>query len=700
MSAEVAACLPLTCAGLESGRRKDAMRFLFRAWGLVLATACIGVACGNPPTPAGQGLGAADAGGGVDGALGDGGTGAGDSAAVDAGQDATADTAASDSGADAAADTGANVDGKTDATVTDATVTDSTVTDAADAKGDAGDTKTDAADTQSDATDAGKDGGGPGGSCVGNCGSSAGGCFCDSLCKGAGDCCADFDAVCGCSKDSDCQKGPVDKCEMATCEEGLCEVAAKACDDDNPCMVNSCDPATGNCKAANLADGKGCDPGVNCKAGVCAKGVCKGTASLADGDDCSDGDECTVDDACKTGACVPGPPDDCDDDDSCTNDVCDKVNGCDNLPVSGTPPCDDDEACTTGDKCDQGTCTGTEKPDGASCNDGDACTEKDECNSGFCSGGDAPDGTVCDDGDLCTTKDVCDAGYCDGTATVCNDGNACTFDDCDDKNGKCAAEAKSDGSTCDDGNPCTEDEACKVGACKAPVGAGACDDGNACTTDSCSAVGGKADCKHAAIGDGGACDDGDLCTDSDVCKTGKCAGTAGKCTSLHSDALDCGKAVGWLFNPASAVGKPGWSIDGTPSLPVAKSGACSLNFNNGKSYEGTGKVTGTATSAAAIVLPAGAKVHLGFWNYHDVEGSNSYDKRHVLVSADGFATTPVKLQLDNATKPKQWTYVTVVLDALAGNSVLVRFEFDSVDGLNNTGTGWFVDDLVVNKSAP
>ena len=163
--------------------------------------------------------------------------------------------------------------------------------------------------------------------------------------------------------------------------------------------------------------------------------------------------------------------------------------------------------------------------------------------------------------------------------------------------------------------------------------------------------------------------------------------------------MDCGKPAAWVFAPATVAGKVGWNIDGTPTPPVAKSAACSLNFNDGKSYSASGKVTGTATSAA-IALPTGAKLHLGFWSYHDVESGNGYDKRSVLVSSDNFATTLVKVQLDNGTNEKAWTYVTIPLDALAGKSVQIRFDFDSMDGVNNDGAGWFVDDLVVNKVAP
>ena len=68
---------------------------------------------------------------------------------------------------------------------------------------------------------------------------------------------------------------------------------ATACDDQNPCTDDSCDPAVG-----------------------CAH------AAVTDGDACDDGDACTKGDTCKSGECQPGPPIPCDDALECTTDWC------------------------------------------------------------------------------------------------------------------------------------------------------------------------------------------------------------------------------------------------------------------------------------------------------------------------------------------------------------------------------------------
>jgi hypothetical protein len=53
-----------------------------------------------------------------------------------------------------------------------------------------------------------------------------------------------------------------------------------ACEDDNTCTADSCDPATGGCLHANLLDGQLCTDGNLCTTGdACLAGVCTPTSS-------------------------------------------------------------------------------------------------------------------------------------------------------------------------------------------------------------------------------------------------------------------------------------------------------------------------------------------------------------------------------------------------------------------------------------
>jgi hypothetical protein len=604
---------------------------------------------------------AADAGGaaGADGASTDGAAGT-DTVGSDTGADTGADTgsdtggsAAGDATADASAD--AAVDANADAVQDASSASDGGGKDTATASdtGSAADSDTvDIGKTDTGASDAGgvdagssdtgkTDAGGKPGSCAGSCGGpSADGCYCDNACESFGDCCSDFKELCGCKQDSDCTKpGSTNLCETATCKNGICSSSKKSCPKTAECQIGTCNPATGNCedKSAN------------------------------DGSFCSDNDKCTNGDACQAGKCAAGKsPTNCDDNNPCTADGCDPTKGCVHAPVEGSPPCDDGKVCTLNDACVAGKCTGAAEPDGTPCDDKNACSEADVCKAGVCDGKDLADGSTCDDGSACTDKDKCQFGFCSGSSISCKDDDPCTDDLCD-----------------------------KVTGCSNPPAA-ACDDGNACTLDGCKADAGKPVCSNTAIAEGAACNDSNPCTSNDVCTAGVCAGKA-LCAPLFSESFACGAAMkDWVLQPAGSDTTVGWAVDGLPASPGAKSPACSLNYNNNKNYDSGASNKGTATTGS-ISLPAGAKIQLSFWSYHGVEGSSMFDTRRVQVSADGFATTPIDVLLPNDKSQGKWTFEIVALDALAGKTVQIRFNFDSKDSVANSTPGWFVDDLSVDK---
>ncbi len=422
--------------------------------------------------------------------------------------------------------------------------------------------------------------------CSGSCGALVPGaaCQCDAGCAKAGNCCADYKAVCtGCKVNGDC-------------------------DDNEACTTDACDATTGTCSNAAKADKTPCD----------------------------DGDVCTVKDACVKGRCE-GPARNCDDGNVCTWDFCDTQKGCEHTATVGA--------------------------------------------------------VSCDDGKPCTVDDACKAGSCSGGKPKCDDKNGCTFDSCDAKTGACSATNRLDGSFCTDGDPCTTTDRCKAGACK--PGPAKCVDGNFCTDDACEAKTGK--CTNKPKADGVLCSDGEACTTGDVCTAGKCAGKP-SCTfaPIFTYAVDCASEVSWTFAPTTKEPETGWHVDATPATPAPKTGKCSLNFNNGKDYAVSGaKSYGIATLKAGIKLPAEGASRLTFYSFHAVESSNSYDKRIVELSVDGFKSVALGGQLDNTKDKGAWAKVETDVSAFAGKTISVRFVFDSVDSISNGTAGWFVDDITV-----
>ncbi|MSQ84121.1 MAG: hypothetical protein EXR77_14760 [Myxococcales bacterium] len=324
---------------------------------------------------------------------------------------------------------------------------------------------------------------------------------CDKVCDFKKSICVD------CLSPEDCPAGqtcsPEHLCKPALCTGNACGannsffvckpggagyLAGVACNDTNPCTVNTCS-----------AD-KGCSTKFN--------------AAL-----CDDGDKCTSNDACNVGQCL-GDKVDCNDSNGCTNDTCSAKLGCVTGPAFGN--CDDGNQCTTSDQCENDKCLGIPKV----CEDGNICT-KDTCDPKDGCTVDTAEGP-CDDKNVCTTNDTCVSGVCLGTNKGCDDNNACTDDKCNVAGGGCVY--TNNATFCDDGNQCTSNDKCSLGKCYAGALKN-CDDVNACTTDSCL----TGACQNA--NNTLACNDGDPCTTGDLCNTGACK--AGLNSLVCNDNVAC-----------------------------------------------------------------------------------------------------------------------------------------------------------------
>jgi len=293
-----------------------------------------------------------------------------------------------------------------------------------------------------------------------------------------------------------------------------------ACNDNNPCTVDSCDTTigvchhvagnqgtqcrglNGVCDVAEVCDGSS----IYCPADQFAQsGVCRAASDLCDVAESCDGTsaDCPADGAKGQGTVCRADTGQCD-----VQEVCDGVSKA--CPADGfepnNTPCNDNDACTTGDVCVGGVCTG-----GApfNCNDNNVCTD-DSCNSQTgCVHTNNNDS--CSDGNACTTGDTCSGGSCvGGPPPNCNDNNVCTDDGCNPSTG---CTHTNNTASCDDGNACTGPDTCSGGSC--PGGPPTnCDDNNACTTDSCSPGDG---CHHDPVPN--CCNTDSQCADSDQCTT-------------------------------------------------------------------------------------------------------------------------------------------------------------------------------------
>lgn len=146
-----------------------------------------------------------------------------------------------------------------------------------------------------------------------------------------------------------------------------------------------------------------------------------------------------------------------------------------------------------------------------------------------------------------------------------------------------------------------------------------------------------------------------------------------------------------------------WKMDSTASQignsSAYKSPPYSLNFNNGINFlSGLKPTNGTATSPKIDITNLANPV-LRFWTLHDTEMTNDKDKRWVEISNDNFDTTVFAIQLDNNDLQQNWLSKFYNLDSNWG-TIQVRFRFESVDNLGNSGKGWYVDNLIAADSPP
>lgn len=363
---------------------------------------------------------------------------------------------------------------------------------------------------------------------------------------------------------------------------GKCAAGAAACDDDNPCTIDGCDPNVG-CSSTprDCADD---DP---CTLDACnlADGSCKhAVESCDDGNACTEG-KCKSEEGCTYAA------KDCSDGDACTSDGCSPQSGCLNKALD----CDDGEACTT-DTCDVETGCHNAKPAGAKC-----------CNLvGDCEDDNVCTVHACEDG-VCATAAV--YGCC-GKDADCDDGDSCTLDQCDKSSGVCANNFQASAgccmldSECDDNDACTLDRCVqsKCGhetqCCKADTDCLGGAPADPCAAADCSEAG----CAFTSTGAQG------CCAQSVIAKTGFEAGDK------------------W---PAKLIpSKNGnWHLDSPVSVPqnTAKQGTGAL------SYAAVGvPIPGGHSAARAVlgevVLPAATEVTLRFWVRALLIGGSSGDR--------------------------------------------------------------------------
>jgi leucyl aminopeptidase len=150
--------------------------------------------------------------------------------------------------------------------------------------------------------------------------------------------------------------------------------------------------------------------------------------------------------------------------------------------------------------------------------------------------------------------------------------------------------------------------------------------------------------------------------------------------NLFSDNFE--GALGWT------CASPGYS-SAVSSLYYGRDATC--NYSTGA------RTQGTATSAAFSGVASTSRLSFKF--FRSVETiSGNYDIASVqIVPSSGTATT-VWTRNSASTPTTTWQDSGLIsLAAYAGQTIRLRFQFDSVDSTANNFTGWLIDDVVVTR---
>jgi hypothetical protein len=243
--------------------------------------------------------------------------------------------------------------------------------------------------------------------------------------------------------------------------------------------------------------------------------------------------------------------------------------------------------------------------------------------------------------------------------------------------------------TCLTEQDCGIDGVCKTGSCTVAnvcniVIAGDegccsvtqdCDDDDECTADGCV----NNVCLHEAIEQPGCCFE-------DV--------RAEYTFDIFGD-LD-GFAVVNNSTPALGGAEVKWHLTETKS----ETGTRSMYFGNSTNgnYENGGIARGTATSPD-ISVPAHGDYVLSFALYLDVQTDALKDTFKIEVM-DGLTPTAVFTKASVPTQAYEtWFNVGGIdMNPWKGKTIKLRFTFDSVDALDNTGAGVFVDNIMVQRN--
>lgn len=158
-------------------------------------------------------------------------------------------------------------------------------------------------------------------------------------------------------------------------------------------------------------------------------------------------------------------------------------------------------------------------------------------------------------------------------------------------------------------------------------------------------------------------------------------------------ALDKTPETGSIYNFDVESGQGGWQTDGLWHITTNRYNSPGHSFWYGDEITKT-YYTGAANSGSLIspeiTLQDNSQPVLGFWSWYQTEYSQYNDTKLVQISVNNGPWIDL-LKITDARNT--WNKESIDLSNYAGNTIRLRFLFDTVDDKLNNYEGWYVDDI-------
>ncbi len=147
----------------------------------------------------------------------------------------------------------------------------------------------------------------------------------------------------------------------------------------------------------------------------------------------------------------------------------------------------------------------------------------------------------------------------------------------------------------------------------------------------------------------------------------------------------------WHLVDNSTCINPGYA-SATKAFAYTQDSSC--NYSTGSAN------SGTLTSPMISGISATSTLSFQYFRQVESYAGGSYDKTDVEIVTSNGATTVWSRDSTDASS-NNWTSITPIdLSDYAGQTIQIRFRFNSVDGVANSYGGWYIDDVVVTGESP